>query len=38
MTEIKEQYQEANDSFDKIVDWKKMYEEPPVICPLHAIK
>jgi hypothetical protein len=32
MTEIKEQYQEANDAFDKIVDWKEMYEDPRLYC------
>jgi hypothetical protein len=38
MTEIKEQYQKANDAFDKIVDWQKLYRDPSTILPLYTGK
>jgi hypothetical protein len=36
MEEMRDKYQKAQDAFDRIVDWKSVYQKPPSTFPLYT--
>jgi len=38
IVEIQGKYQQENDSFDKILNWKEMYKAPLTTLPMYAKK
>jgi hypothetical protein len=38
MEEMRDKYQKAQDAFDRIVDWKSVYQNPPSTLPLYTAR
>jgi DNA repair exonuclease SbcCD ATPase subunit len=38
MNSVKEKYQKVQSAYDKIVDWKDVYDNPPNILPVYTTK